>query len=108
MGIDRTAHYCQWASRFVHTTEVALVCTAMHAARTPLSNLSACSDVLVMAPRNRNLALLLDVAVSAAPTLNIHNVAILCLMKRYCKTIKYIKKIIRLLEKYKVNTNYIN
>ena len=27
MGIDRTAHYCQWANRFVHTTEVALGCT---------------------------------------------------------------------------------
>ena len=47
------------------------------------------SDVVVMVPRNRKLALLLAVAVSAAPTLfcNIRNVKIFCLMKRFCKTI---------------------
>ena len=61
-----------------------------------LAPLSACStsDVLVTAPLNRKLALLLAIAASAAPTLylfsNIHNEAIFCLMKRFCKTIKYI------------------
>ena len=29
-SLGSTAHYCQWASRFVHTTEVALGCN-LHA-----------------------------------------------------------------------------
>ena len=62
MGIDRTAHYCKWASRFIHTTEVTLACTH-------LSVHVQTSDVLVMAPRNQKLALLLAVAASAALTL---------------------------------------
>ena len=66
MGIDRTAHYCKWASHFVHTTEVALGCTH-------LSVHVQTSDVVVMAPRNRKLALLLAVAASAEPTLFKHS-----------------------------------
>ena len=67
MRIDRTAHYCQWASRFVHTTEVALGCI-MHAVHCQISLHVETSDVVVMAPSNRKLAFL-AVAASAAPTL---------------------------------------
>ena len=68
MGIDRTAHYCQWASRFIHTTEVALGCR-QQAVHCQISVHVQTSDMVVMAPRNRKLALLLAVAASAASTL---------------------------------------
>ena len=58
MGIDRTAHYSKWGQSF----RVALGCT-------DLSVHVQTSDVLVMAPRKRKLALLLAVAASAALTL---------------------------------------
>ena len=67
MGIDRTAHFCQLASRFVHTTEVVLGRTR-HAVHCQISVHVQASDVVVMAPRKRKLALLLAVAASATPT----------------------------------------